>query len=215
MMMHKKLFVKYILLWYEDNKRCYDWRYENDAYKIWIAETLLQRTRADFVQRVYANFMTKYPKVQYLSKSTEKDVSDSIKQLGLHQRIPRIIEGAKYVTEKYNGKFPKDAQSLKKIPGVGDYIANCILAFSYNMPVAIVDVNIVRILSRFFNINSLKKKPDKDPIYSQFLNSIIPKNNIRNFLFGLLDYSHIICNKHPLCHKCKINCYCENYSTSV
>jgi A/G-specific adenine glycosylase len=147
-----------ILYWYQKNGR-HDlpWRqvYEEPAkerlYKVWIAEVMLQQTQVDRVVSYYTRFLGKYPTIESLAETTYEELFPYYQGLGYYWRARRMIELAKVVVEKYDGTFPDDFEKLRKLPWIGKYTAQAILAFGYDKPVLAMDANLVKIFARYYS----------------------------------------------------------------
>lgn len=185
-------------------KRDFRWRHTKKPYDIMIAEFMLQRTKADQVVPVYANFLKKYPDIKSLSTADIADVSKIIRSLGLHWRSAHFKKAADYIISEYNGNIPFTREDLLKIPGVGDYVAGVILAVSFSKKSPIVDSNIARVLNRYFGmdlegeIRRNKKIVEKaDDLFNQC--NCEPKE----LLFAIIDFSALVCTplnpKHEIC----------------
>lgn len=133
-------------------KRHYPWRIKPNAYKIMIAEFMLQRTKADQVEPVYKKFLQQYPTIKYLSKAKLRSVSKYTNSLGLHGRYKKFIAAGKFVTTKLDGQFPKSQAELIRIPGVGDYVGGAISAVCFNNAEYVIDSNIARFINRYYNL---------------------------------------------------------------
>lgn len=146
-----------ILTWYKKNGR-HDlpWRQVYNApvkerlYKVWIAEVMLQQTQVDRVIGYYTRFLVKYPTIESLASTTYEELFPYYQGLGYYGRARRMIELAKMVVQKYNGVFPDDFEKLRKLPGIGQYTAQALLAFGYEKPVLAMDANLVKIFARFY-----------------------------------------------------------------
>ena len=146
-----------ILIWYQKHGR-HDlpWRqiYEKPLrerlYKVWIAEVMLQQTQVDRVIGYYTRFLEKYPTIESLAKTTYDELFPYYQGLGYYGRARRMIQLAHVVVEKYNGIFPDDFEKLRKLPGIGQYTAQALLAFGYDMPVLAMDANLVKIFTRYY-----------------------------------------------------------------
>ncbi len=185
-------------------KRDFIWRHTNDPYEIMIAEFMLQRTKADQVVPVYANFLKKYPDIKSLSKADITDIAKIIRPLGLHWRSAHFKKAAEYIISEYNSNIPSTREELLKIPGVGDYVAGVILAVSFSKKAPIVDSNIARVLNRYFGmdlegeIRRNKKIVEKaDELFSHC--NCDPKE----LLFAIIDFSALVCTplkpRHDTC----------------
>jgi DNA-cytosine methyltransferase len=141
-------------------------------------------------------------------KPTIRDVLEPSLEGGLLYRIERLKKISKEIVERFGGEIPKDREKLIKLPGIGDYIANAIMSFAYNLPYQTVDRNVVRIVERVFNIKGYKN-------ISNFLQKIIPRDKHKEFNWSLLDLGRTICKKKsPKCKICPIKDIC-NYANGV
>jgi len=146
-----------ILNWYQKNGR-HDlpWRQiygepvKARLYKVWIAEVMLQQTQVDRVVAYYTRFLDKYPTIESLAETTYDELFPYYQGLGYYGRARRMIELAKVVVEKYNGIFPDDFEKLRKLPWIGHYTAQALLAFGYDKPVLAMDANLVKIFARYY-----------------------------------------------------------------
>lgn len=193
-------------------KRHYPWRIKPGAYKIMIAEFMLQRTKADQVEPVYKKFLQQYPTIKHLSKAKAISVSKYTNSLGLHGRYKKFIDAGKFVITKLDGKFPKSQAALKKIPGVGDYVAGAISAVCFNTADYVIDSNIARFINRYYNLNLNGEIRRKKTIIEK-AKKLFVHNDQRNLLFAILDFTALICKPtKPICFECPVrrNCKFQN-----
>src|SRR6187551_3175154 len=146
--MSKSIFAKKIIAWYEENKRSLPWRETKDPYKIWLSEIILQQTRVAQGLPYYLKFVEHFPTVFSLAKAKEQNVLRIWQGLGYYSRARNLHHCANEVVEKFRGKFPNNFQDLQKLRGIGSYTAAAIASISFNEPVAVVDGNVFRVLSR-------------------------------------------------------------------
>ncbi len=153
----KKFPFQTILTWYQHNGRhdlpwrqVYDEPLHDRLYQVWIAEVMLQQTQVDRVVWYYARFLGKYPTIESLAETTYDELFPYYQGLGYYGRARRMIELAKVVVEKYDGTFPDDFEKLRKLPWIGTYTAQAILAFGYDKPVLAMDANLVKIFARYY-----------------------------------------------------------------
>jgi len=203
-----------LIKWFEKHGRDYPWRHTGNPYKIMIAEFMLHRTKADQVLPVYVKFINKFPDIQSLSKAKPEEIRKYVAALGLNWRYRHFIEAANYIIEKFSGIYPADLELLKKIPGIGDYVASAIRILAFKKPSPAVDSNVARLINRFFNlqlIGEIRRK--KDVInYSKLLFST---KRCDRLLFAIIDFTSLICKpKNPECIKCFIKSYCGFYYDS-
>lgn len=208
----KEFFVKHLLKWHKNNRRQFPWRSERDPYKVLIAELMLQRTQANQVARVFTNFINAYPTLSEAAAADPRKVSTILEPLGLRHRIPRIIDVLRKIAIEYHGKIPEDYEQLISIRGIGPYTASAILCFGFGKSVPVVDVNVVRVLSRFFGITSSKRRPHTDPAFWNLSRELIPENKGPEFNEALIDFAAMVCTKDPRCSTCPLSQACHYFS---
>ncbi len=199
----KLYFVSKIVKWGVVNYRQYPWRTTNSPYEILITEILLQRTKADQVKLVYRKLLNKCPSPHILSKVRNEELSQLLYPLGLAYRSKRLIEIGKILMEEYRGKIPLKKAELLNLPGVGSYIADSILLLSYGRGTAPVDVNVKRVLIRFYatTVGEVKKLANS-------LLRLAPEKRI--FHYAILDFGALLCKpKNPNCSKCPVREHCS------
>ena len=206
------IFQERILKWAEFNLEKYPWRENRTLYRIMISEILLTRTNAAQVIPVYINFMEKYPTLDDFLEASYKILLDLIKTLGLLYRANKMTKLIECIKENYDMKIPKTFNTLKNLPGIGDYGANAILCFGYNKREGLIDTNFIRIFSRFFNVNSKTKTPKTDKFLWNFAKKIVPERNFIAYNYGIIDFANKVCSsKKPRCNSCILKESCFYY----
>jgi len=204
-------FQKKLTLWFASNGRNFPWRKKNlSNYQRVIAEVLLQRTKAETVAKFFPKFIKHYPTWQSLAIAKQKDIEKYLKPIGLFkQRSKRLLDLAKVMTKK-NGRFPKDRHRLESIPFVGQYIANSILLFIHNEPQPLLDINMARLLERFFEPRKLVDIRD-DPFLQELSKRIADHQDSKIVNWAILDFATLVCKKNPLCSKCVLKSKCNYF----
>lgn len=147
-------FTKNLLKWHLKNERSFPWKETTDPYKIWLSEIILQQTRVEQGLPYYFKMVKLFPTVQHLAKAKEDEVLKAWQGLGYYSRARNLQSAAKYIVEELSGNFPEDYNGWLKVKGVGPYAAAAIVSFAYNLPHAVVDGNVYRVLSRYFGIDT-------------------------------------------------------------
>jgi len=141
-------FAHALLAWYDKEGRVLSWRKITDPYEIWVSEIMLQQTQVPRVQaHFYPQFLQRFPDVWALAQSSWEDVYPFWKGLGYYGRGKNLLCAAQQVVLHWNGNFPSDQKELQKLPGVGKYTSHAICAFAFNLPIAAIDTNLMKILS--------------------------------------------------------------------
>ena len=176
-----------------------------------IAEFMLHRTKAEQVVPVYREFIKKYPNVVSLANANPEEVNKVTEHLGLHWRSKHFIKSTGYIVERYNGKFPDDYDGLRKIPGVGEYIAGAILTTCFNKSAPVVDSNIARFINRFYGLNlkgEIRRKKRILKLAGELFNYTEPGK----LLFALVDFTSLVCKpRRPDCNSCLLKLQCKFY----
>ena len=211
-MPNEKFFTKQLMRWNSDeNTREMPWKNEKDPYKIWISEIILQQTRVNQGLEYYKRFIAKYPTVKALAAATETEVFKMWEGLGYYTRCRNIIASAKYISEDLSGIFPDTYNDILQLKGVGSYTASAIASFAYNLPHAVLDGNVFRVLARFFGINIPIDHPEGKKHFGDLANKLLDKKNPGTYNQAIMDFGATICKPLPLCDICPLNNRCVAY----
>ncbi len=142
-------FRRKLLRWFDEGARDLPWRQTRDPYAIWVSETMLQQTRVAVVIDYYTRFMIRFPTLESLAGASEADVLTQWSGLGYYRRARALHESARAVMAEYAGAIPNTAAGLSRLPGVGVYTAAAVASIAFNEPVAAVDGNVERVLTRY------------------------------------------------------------------
>jgi A/G-specific adenine glycosylase len=140
---------KQLLAWYDEHARDLPWRESHDPYRVWLSEIMLQQTRVAAVIAHYHEFLRRFPTVEKLAHAREASVLAAWSGLGYYRRARMLHAAAKVVARERGGKFPKTAEGLRELPGIGRYTAAAIASIAFGEPIAVVDGNVERVLQRF------------------------------------------------------------------
>ncbi|HRI21148.1 MAG TPA: A/G-specific adenine glycosylase [Panacibacter sp.] len=208
--MHYKNFTIRLLKWHkEDNKRTMPWKGEKDPYKVWLSEIILQQTRVDQGWAYYEKFIKKYSTIQQLAKAKDETVFKLWEGLGYYTRCKNLLHTARFIVEKYNGNFPDNYDSIAALKGVGPYTAAAIASFCFNLPFAVVDGNVFRILSRAFGIATPVDSNEGKKMFQELADKVLDKTNPAMFNQAIMDFGATVCKPVlPLCAACALNEIC-------
>jgi A/G-specific adenine glycosylase len=207
-------FVEKMLDWFEKNKRNLPWRNTKDPYKIWLSEVMLQQTRVSQGLPYYERFVKKYPTVNKLAKAPEAELFRLWQGLGYYSRARNLHRCAKIIVER-GGVFPDTASELRNLPGIGDYTAAAIASIAFNKPVAVVDGNVFRVLSRLhaipLDITTLAAKK----YFSELANSLISQDRPGDFNQAMMEFGATHCTpRNPLCQECPFAKTCQAFQAN-
>ncbi|SHH99009.1 A/G-specific DNA-adenine glycosylase [Chryseolinea serpens] len=207
--MDKRYFSDKVVKWYEENKRDLPWRDTKDPYKVWLSEIILQQTRVIQGLPYYLKFVEKFPTVQALAAASEQEVLRLWQGLGYYTRARNLHACAKEVVSRYQGVFPQTFEELKKLRGVGDYTAAAIASFSFQEPVAVVDGNVFRVLSRVFGIDKEINSPEGRKMFTQLANELISRKHPDRYNQAVMEFGALFCTpKNPDCPSCTFKATC-------
>jgi len=196
-------FATKITSWYKINKRELPWRNTNNPYFIWLSEIILQQTRVDQGMAYYLKFVHEFPTVKELAKAEDETVLRLWQGLGYYSRARNLHFTAKLIVENYNGVFPTDFQEIKKLKGVGEYTAAAIASFAFNLPHAVLDGNVFRVLSRIFGIDLPIDSTKGKKYFLELCNELLDKKNPALFNQAIMEFGALQCvPKNPSCTSC-------------
>lgn len=201
-----------LLAWYKISGRRFVWRNKTlTNYQKVIAEVLLQRTKAETVAKFYDKFIAQYPNWKSLAEANVLDIEELLKPIGLYrQRSVRLQNLAKEMVKR-GGRLPKDRQDLESIPFMGQYIANAVELVVFNEPSPLVDVNMARVIERFFGP---RKMADirYDPYLQDLAYKIVKHSEAKFINWAVLDFAAVICvARKPKCEVCMLRRKCKYY----
>ena len=207
--MKKAYFSKKLVEWYWEHLRDLPWRNTQDAYKIWLSEIILQQTRVVQGLPYYEKFIQHYPNINSLAEAKEQEVLRLWQGLGYYTRARNLHKCAGEVVKNYSGKFPQTFQELKKLPGIGDYTAAAIASFAFSVPVAVVDGNVYRVLSRIFGIEKNIASPDGKRFFFTLANELIPNGEPGTYNQAIMEFGARHClPQNPRCDECMFSKRC-------
>ncbi|WGH74689.1 A/G-specific adenine glycosylase [Tenacibaculum tangerinum] len=197
--------AKQLIYWYLKNKRELPWRKTKNPYHIWLSEIMLQQTRVAQGLPYFLAFTKEFPTVFDLAKANESKVLKLWQGLGYYSRARNLHFTAKYVAEELNGVFPKTYKELLTLKGVGDYTASAIASICYNEPVAVVDGNVYRVLSRFFGIDTPINSNKGVKEFKELAQTLIDTSQPGVYNQAIMDFGALHCKpQNPLCHECPL-----------
>lgn len=196
-------FANTIISWFQENGRALPWRETKDPYAIWLSEIILQQTRIAQGWEYWERFMAQYPKVEDLAAASEDDVLRLWQGLGYYSRARNLHAAAKQIVAL--GKFPDTLEDIKALKGVGDYTAAAIGSFAFDIPAAVVDGNVYRVLSRYFGIDTPINSTQGKKEFAALAQSLIPASDAVAYNQGMMDFGAIQCTpQSPKCLLCPL-----------
>ena len=208
----KSLFAEELLNWNKkSNNRKMPWKGEKDPYKIWLSEIILQQTRVEQGLKYYENFIKSFPDVHTLAKAPQEKIFKHWEGLGYYSRCRNLIEAARFISKELKGRFPASYESILELKGVGSYTASAIASFAFNLPYAVLDGNVFRVLARILDIETPIDSAEGKKQFAQIAQSILPGAKAGEYNQAIMDFGAVICKPVPQCSRCFFNQYCKAY----
>ena len=200
-------FTTTILNWFCENSRALPWRETNDPYAIWLSEIILQQTRIEQGLPYWQRFMQRWHTIEELAAASEDEVLREWQGLGYYSRARNLHTAAKQVVEM--GGFPRTLEGIKQLKGVGDYTAAAIGSIAFNLPAAVVDGNVYRVLSRYYGIATPINTTEGKKEFTALAQSLLPKKEASAFNQAMMDFGAIQCTPStPHCPSCPLQETC-------
>jgi A/G-specific adenine glycosylase len=198
--------ISTLMKWFDVHQRIMPWRGDSNSYNIWISEVMLQQTQVKTVIPYYNRWIRMYPSIEILADSDTETVLRLWEGLGYYTRALNLLKGARYVIEHYGGKFPTVLTDALKIPGVGHYIAGAVLSIAYNLPVAAVDGNVIRVFSRLFALDELR---NINKTIQAIVADCYTYYQPRWVNQAWMEFGALQCVPKPVCSVCPMNASCK------
>jgi A/G-specific adenine glycosylase len=209
-------FVHRLLEWYPLHKRDLPWRNTDDPYIIWLSEIILQQTRVVQGLPYFERYLENYPTLEDLAIAPSEEVMRLWQGLGYYSRARNLHDCAKDLFYNYGGNFPESYAELLKLKGVGSYTAAAIASFAFEEPVAVVDGNVFRVLSRYFGIATDIASGRGKKEFEQLANRIIPHEKPGQFNQAIMEFGALQCvPKNPDCGNCPLKISCFAYQKDM
>ena len=208
----QSFFRKQLLEWYAEHKRPLPWKGEKDPYLIWLSEIILQQTRVEQGTPYFKRFRAHYPTVHHLAAAAEDEIMKHWEGLGYYSRARNLHQAAKYISQKLAGKFPDQYDNILALKGVGPYTAAAIASFAYNLPHAVVDGNVYRVLARFFAIDTPIDSTPGKKLFNELAQFLLDDLQAGKYNQAIMDFGATHCRpKLPKCAICKLQSQCQAY----
>jgi A/G-specific adenine glycosylase len=202
-----------LIHWYTEHKRELPWRNTKDAYLIWLSEIILQQTRVDQGMAYFLKFSHEFPTIVELAKADIEKIMKLWQGLGYYSRARNLHSTAKLITEKYQGNFPNTYDEILSLKGVGSYTAAAIASFAYDLPHAVVDGNVYRVLSRVFGMDLPIDSTDGKREFYRLANEVLNKKQPAAHNQAIMEFGAMQCKPvHPDCSNCTLNTMCVAFA---
>lgn len=207
----QQYFTRQLLSWNkQQNRRTMPWKGETDPYKIWLSEIILQQTRVEQGLAYYNRFITTFPTVQDLAAAPEQQVFKLWEGLGYYTRCKNLIATAVHIANDLQGQFPNTYEGILQLKGIGPYTAAAIASFAFNLPHAVLDGNVFRVLARFFGIDTPIDSTVGKKLFSSLAQSLLSIDTPALYNQALMDFGATVCKPMaPTCVACPLQSNCQ------
>lgn len=209
-------FQEDLINWYHKEKRDLPWRKDQDPYKIWVSEIMLQQTKVDTVIPYFHRFISNFPTVEALAAADQQDVLKAWEGLGYYSRARNLQNAVREVVATYDGVVPDNPEELGSLKGIGPYTKGAILSIAYDKPEPAVDGNVMRVFSRLFYIEDDIALPKTRKLFEAYVREVIDQDDPSSFNQAVMELGAIICTpKSPACMLCPVQSHCQAYAEGV
>ena len=207
-MAHERALRSKLCTWYDRTHRRLPWRETRDPYRIWVSEIMLQQTRVAAVLPYYESFLERFPSPEALAEASEQEVLARWSGLGYYSRARNLHRAAREVAER--GGFPRDYQTIRALPGIGDYTAAAIASIAFELPHAVVDGNVMRVLARLENETGDIRSTVTRRRLTERAGQLLDTSRPGHFNQALMELGAIVCTpRQPGCDACPVSRFCE------
>lgn len=199
-----------LLRWFLRHRRDLPWRRERTPYRVWISELMLQQTRADQVAPYFERFVRRFPDEESLAAAPLASVLKLWEGLGYYARARRAHETARHLAACSGGRFPDTLEGLRALPGIGPYTAAAIGSLAFGLDAAVVDGNVVRVLSRLTTHEGDAAKPSAKRLFQAWATALLPPGRAGLFNEAMMELGATVCTpRRPSCASCPLRRVCR------
>lgn len=199
-----------------ENDRIHPWSKEKDPYKIWLSEIILQQTQVAQGLPYYKRFIEQYPDIHSLAKANDEAVFRLWQGLGYYNRCRNLLFTARYISKELGGILPDNYKDILALKGVGSYTAAAIASFAYDLPYAVVDGNVQRLLSRFWGIETPIDSTAGKKLFQEIAQTLLPNQSGAAYNQAVMDFGATICKpRNPLCNECPLYSQCQAVKLNI
>ncbi|MEM1057306.1 MAG: A/G-specific adenine glycosylase [Bacteroidota bacterium] len=200
--------------WFERNRRPMPWREpgpdgRRDPYRVWISEVMLQQTRVETVLPYFERFTASFPTVEALAEAEQDAVLKNWEGLGYYSRARNLHRAAQVIVEEHDGRFPETEAEALALPGVGPYTAAAVLSLAYGVPLAVLDGNVIRVLSRVFAVGADTRRPATRSALQHVSTALLDREHPGRFNEAVMELGATVCTpRSPATVVCPISDIC-------
>jgi A/G-specific adenine glycosylase len=201
-----------LLPWFAANKRTMPWRNRRTPYRVWISELMLQQTRVDQATPYFRRFMRRFPSLKSLAGASREDVLKMWEGLGYYSRARNLHKAAQIIAQQHGGRFPDSFDQIRALPGIGDYTAAAIGSLAFNLDVAVLDGNVIRVLSRLFAYAEDTRSSVARKELQRMTDALLVKGDAGNYNEAMMELGATVClPRNPRCDACPVSSACRGF----
>jgi A/G-specific adenine glycosylase len=198
------IFRRRLLAWYDSNQRDLPWRRSADPYRIWLSEIMLQQTRVAAVLEHYRVFLARFPTVKKLAAAPLESVLAAWSGLGYYRRARSLHRAAQQIVARHGSRLPRTVRELRALPGVGRYTSAAVASIAFAVPVAVVDGNVERVISRLL---AHARTVDCWGLAE----SLLERRRPGDWNQAMMELGATVClPRQPLCGQCPLKRWCKS-----
>jgi A/G-specific adenine glycosylase len=205
-----------LLAWFDVHRRELPWRASRDPYRVWIAEVMLQQTRIAAVIPYYERFLARFPGVDALARAPEREVLKLWSGLGYYSRARNLHAAAKKIVAEHCGVFPRELGAALELPGIGVYTAAALLSIAYDVPLAVLDGNVARVLARIGAMRGELRASENWAALQETADEYLVAPRAGDWNQALMELGEVCCTpKSPTCLVCPLVHECKAYALGL
>lgn len=209
-------FRENLMDWYANSHRPLPWKGEKNPYIIWLSEIILQQTRVEQGLPYFERFREAYPTVRHLADAPEDEVMKLWEGLGYYSRARNMHATAKHIAYEREGHFPDTHGEILALKGVGPYTAAAIASFAFDLPHAVVDGNVFRVLSRYFGITEPTDTTTGKKQITELATQALDETQPGRYNQAIMDFGATQCvPKSPNCSQCPMQQNCVAFQKNM
>ncbi len=200
--------------WDQHGRKDLPWQHPRSAYRVWVAEIMLQQTQVKTVTPYFNRFIERFPDIQSLANASTDDVLAYWSGLGYYARARNLLKTARICVDTHDAKLPRSPQALAALPGIGESTANAIYSQACDKPAVILDGNVKRVLARYFAVEGW---PGKASVHKQLWSTagqLLPAKRGADYTQAIMDLGATLCTRtRPACEQCPVKQNCKAFTT--
>jgi A/G-specific adenine glycosylase len=209
-------FQNHLIRWYTSSKRPLPWRNTQEPYKIWVSEIMLQQTQVNTVIPYYERFLEVFPDMHSLASASLEEVLKAWEGLGYYARARNLHRAATIVVSEHDARLPDSFEALRRLPGIGDYIAAAVLSIAFEKPFAVVDGNVKRVIARMHTLDMPVNQPASHKSIRSICTKLLDETCPGVYNQALMELGALVCTpKRPACPSCPVQAFCTAFQTNL